>query len=73
MQEELIAFVPVLLLLSRRLGFNALVAVAMSLGAAAVGASFIAFRANLADLAQRGIEIWSSVTALAEIPALLPL
>ena len=40
MQEELIAFVPVLLLLTRRLGFNALTAVAMSLGAAAVGASF---------------------------------
>jgi phosphoglycolate phosphatase len=39
---------------------------------AAVGASFIAFRANLADLASRGIETWSSVTALAEIPALLP-
>jgi uncharacterized ion transporter superfamily protein YfcC len=40
MQEELIAFVPVLLLLVRRLGFNALTAVAISLGAAAVGASF---------------------------------
>ena len=34
MQEELIAFVPVLLLLTRRLGFTSLVAVAMSLGAA---------------------------------------
>lgn len=40
MQEELIAFVPVLLLLTRRLGFDALVAVAISLGAAAVGAAF---------------------------------
>ena len=40
MQEELIAFVPVLLLLVRRLGFNALIAVAISLGAAAVGAAF---------------------------------
>ena len=40
---------------------------------AAVGASFIAFRANLADLAARGIETWSSVNSLAEIPALLPL
>jgi uncharacterized ion transporter superfamily protein YfcC len=40
MQEELIAFVPVLLILARRLGFNALTAVAMSLGAAAVGAAF---------------------------------
>jgi phosphoglycolate phosphatase len=40
---------------------------------AAIGASFIAFRANIADLAQRRIETWSSVTSLAEIPALLPL
>ncbi|HEU5039389.1 MAG TPA: hypothetical protein VFT84_01130, partial [Gemmatimonadales bacterium] len=40
MQEELIAFVPVLLLLTRRLGFNALTAVAVSAGASAVGASF---------------------------------
>jgi uncharacterized ion transporter superfamily protein YfcC len=40
MQEELIAFVPILLVLTRRLGFDALTAVAMSLGAAAVGAAF---------------------------------
>ena len=39
---------------------------------AAVGASFVAFRANPADLAARGIAPWSSVTCLAEIPALLP-
>jgi len=40
MQEELIAFVPVLLLLCRTLQFPPLVACAMSLGAAAVGAAF---------------------------------
>ncbi len=40
MQEELIAFVPILLLLTRQLGFPAITAVAMSLGAAAVGAAF---------------------------------
>jgi uncharacterized ion transporter superfamily protein YfcC len=40
MQEEIIAFVPILLLLTRRLGFDAVTAVAMSLGAAAVGAAF---------------------------------
>jgi uncharacterized ion transporter superfamily protein YfcC len=40
MQEELIAFVPVLLLLVRQLGFTPVTAVAMSLGAAAVGAAF---------------------------------
>ncbi len=40
MSEELIAFVPVLLLLTRRLGFKPLVACAISIGAAAVGAAF---------------------------------
>jgi len=40
MQEELIAFVPLLLLLTRRLGFNPLTAVAMSLGASAIGAAY---------------------------------
>lgn len=40
MQEELIAFVPMLLLLTRQLGFTPVTAVAMSLGAAAVGAAF---------------------------------
>jgi uncharacterized ion transporter superfamily protein YfcC len=40
MQEELIAFVPMLLLLTRPLGFSPLTAVAMSLGVAAVGAAF---------------------------------
>ncbi len=40
MGEEIIALVPVLLLLSRRLGFDALTAAAMSIGAAIVGASF---------------------------------
>jgi uncharacterized ion transporter superfamily protein YfcC len=40
MQEEIIALVPVLLLLCRRMGFTALTAVAMSVGSAAVGAAF---------------------------------
>jgi uncharacterized ion transporter superfamily protein YfcC len=40
MQEEFIALVPVLLLLTGRLGFNPLTAIAVSAGAAAVGASF---------------------------------
>jgi uncharacterized ion transporter superfamily protein YfcC len=40
MQEEIIALVPALLLLTRRLGYEPLVAVAMSIGAAAVGAAF---------------------------------
>jgi uncharacterized ion transporter superfamily protein YfcC len=40
MSEELIAFVPMLLLLTRRLGFRPLVAASVSIGAAGVGAAF---------------------------------
>jgi uncharacterized ion transporter superfamily protein YfcC len=40
MQEEIIALIPVLLVLSRGLGFGAVTAVAMSVGAAAVGSAF---------------------------------
>jgi uncharacterized ion transporter superfamily protein YfcC len=40
MQEEIIALVPVLLLLARRTGFDAMTVVAMSLGAAMVGSAF---------------------------------
>ena len=40
MAEEIVALVPVLLLLTTRVGFTPLVAVAMSAGAAAVGAAF---------------------------------
>jgi uncharacterized ion transporter superfamily protein YfcC len=53
MGEELIAFVPVLLLLSRRLGYNPLVAVAMSLGAAAVGAAFSPIDPFMTGIAQK--------------------
>ena len=40
MQEEIVGLVPVLLVLARRLGFDDLTAVMMSIGAAAVGAAF---------------------------------
>jgi uncharacterized ion transporter superfamily protein YfcC len=40
MAEEIVALVPVLLLLTSRVGFTPLVAVAMSAGAAAVGSAF---------------------------------
>ena len=40
MQEEIIALVPVLLVLSRGLGFGAITAIGMSAGSAAVGAAF---------------------------------
>lgn len=40
MHEEIIALIPVLLVLSRGLGFGAVTALAMSLGAAVIGAAF---------------------------------
>lgn len=40
MQEEIVALAPVLILLSRGLGFGHITAVAMSIGAAVVGAAF---------------------------------
>ena len=36
-----------------------------------VGARFVAFRPNVADLEARGVAIWAHTHALAEIPALL--
>lgn len=57
MQEELIAFVPILLLLTRRLGFNALTAVAMSLGASAIGASFSFINPFQVGIAQKVAEV----------------
>lgn len=40
LQEEIVAMVPVLLLLCRRLGYDPLTAAAMSIGAASVGSAF---------------------------------
>jgi uncharacterized ion transporter superfamily protein YfcC len=57
MQEELIAFVPVLLLLTSRLGFPPLTAVAMSLGASAVGASFSFINPFQVGIAQKVAEL----------------
>lgn len=57
MQEELIAFVPVLLLLVRRLGFTPVTAVAMSLGAAAVGAAFSPVNPFQVIIAQKVAEV----------------
>lgn len=74
MQEEIIAFVPILLLLTRRLGFDAVTAVAMSLGAAAVGAAFspvnpfqVGIAEKLAQLPQ--LSGWQFRTAML-LPAL---
>jgi uncharacterized ion transporter superfamily protein YfcC len=56
-QEELIAFVPVLLLLVRQLGFTPVTAVAMSLGAAAVGAAFSPVNPFQVIIAQKVAEL----------------
>jgi uncharacterized ion transporter superfamily protein YfcC len=60
MQEELIAFVPMLLLLTRQLGFTPLVAVAMSLGAAGVGAAFSPVNPFQVIIAQKVAELPSA-------------
>lgn len=57
MQEEFIALIPVLLLLTARLGFGPTVAVAMSLGAAAVGASFSPINPFQVGIAQRVADV----------------
>lgn len=74
MQEELIAFAPVLLLLTRRLGFDRVTAVAMSIGAAVVGAAFSPIDPFLVGIAQKvaGLPIlsgWEFRTAFL-VPAL---
>jgi uncharacterized ion transporter superfamily protein YfcC len=53
MSEEIIALVPVLLLVTRRLGFDALTAVSISVGAAAVGASFSPINPFQVQIAQK--------------------
>jgi uncharacterized ion transporter superfamily protein YfcC len=53
MQEEIIALVPVLLLLTLRLGFDPLVAAAMSVGAAGVGSAFSPINPFQVGIAQK--------------------
>jgi len=53
MSEEIIALVPVLLLVTRQLGFDAITAVAISIGAAAVGAAFSPINPFQAQIAQK--------------------
>jgi uncharacterized ion transporter superfamily protein YfcC len=53
MQEEFIALVPLLLIVTRRIGYDALVAVAVSVGAAAVGAAFSPIDPFMVGIAQK--------------------
>jgi len=72
MQEELIAFVPVLLLLVRQLGFTPVTAVAMSLGAAAVGAAFSPVNPFQVIIAQRVAELRPASALGYRVAFLLP-
>jgi uncharacterized ion transporter superfamily protein YfcC len=75
MQEEIIALIPVLLVLSRGLGFGSLTALSMSVGAAAVGSAFgptnpfqtgIALRfAEMPPLSQPALRLGLLVAAVA--------
>jgi uncharacterized ion transporter superfamily protein YfcC len=61
MQEEIIGLTPVLVLLSVRLGFSPLTAVAMSIGAAAVGSAFSPINPFQVAIAQQaaGVPLFS--------------
>src|SRR5688572_17986797 len=72
MQEEIIALVPVLLLLTRRLGFDNLTAVAMSVGSAAIGASFSPMNPFQVGIAQQLAEVQLFSGAAFRTAVLLP-
>ena len=57
MQEEIIPLIPVLLILTRRVGFTPLVAVAMSAGAAFVGSAFSPINPFQVQIAQKLAEL----------------
>ncbi|HJS47855.1 MAG TPA: hypothetical protein VJ773_07715, partial [Gemmatimonadales bacterium] len=57
MQEELVAFAPILLLLVARLGLDRVTAVAMSIGAAVVGAAFSPIDPFLVGIAQKVADV----------------
>ncbi|HUL04380.1 MAG TPA: hypothetical protein VLV16_14255 [Gemmatimonadales bacterium] len=64
MSEEIIALIPAILVLTRSLGMDALTAVAMSIGAAGVGAAFSPIDPFLVGIAQKvaGIPVLSGAT-----------
>lgn len=57
LQEEIIALVPALLLLTRRLGYDSTTAAAMSVGAAAVGSAFSPINPFQVGIAQKLTEL----------------
>ena len=57
MQEEIIPLIPVLLILTRAVGFTPLVTVAMSAGAAFVGSAFSPINPFQVQIAQKLAEL----------------
>ncbi|HXI21421.1 MAG TPA: Na+/H+ antiporter NhaC family protein, partial [Gemmatimonadales bacterium] len=72
MQEELIAFVPMLLLLTRRLGLAPVIAAAVSIGAAAVGAAFSPVDPFQVVIAQKVAELRPQSAAGYRVAFLVP-
>jgi uncharacterized ion transporter superfamily protein YfcC len=57
MQEEIIPLIPVLLILTRRMGFDAVTAVSMSAGAAFIGSAFSPINPFQVGIAQKLAEL----------------
>jgi uncharacterized ion transporter superfamily protein YfcC len=72
LQEEIIAMIPVLLILCRRLGFDPLTAAGMSIGAASVGSAFSPVNPFQAVLAQQLAELPKLSAASYRMAFLLP-
>ncbi|MHB1169409.1 MAG: YfcC family protein [Longimicrobiales bacterium] len=72
MQEEIVALVPVLLILTRRFGFDPVAAVAMSIGAASVGSAFSPVNPFQVVIAQRLADVPLFSGAAFRIAALVP-
>lgn len=72
MREEIIALVPLMLLVTRRLGYGAVTAVAMSIGSAIVGASFSPINPFQAGIAQKLAQLPLLSGSLFRIVFLLP-
>jgi len=72
MFEEVIAMIPFLLLLTRRLGFDALTAVAMSAGAAGIGGAFSPLNPFSVGLGQKLAQLPIMSGALFRLAVLIP-
>lgn len=72
MQEEIVALIPVLLILTRRFGFDPVTAAAMSIGAASLGSAFSPVNPFQVAIAQRLSDVPLFSGAAFRIAVLLP-